>query len=286
MGLGSSPRARGTGESGVSDVGCTRFIPAGAGNRALRPAAGPLWSVHPRGRGEQGFTGHQNKDWRGSSPRARGTDNQAKRTSLKMRFIPAGAGNSSWCCWWCCWPPVHPRGRGEQAGQALAHCREHRFIPAGAGNSVQRPMPILSPAVHPRGRGEQPASQLPKWPMRGSSPRARGTAAAPRYPWKVHRFIPAGAGNRHGADVGSSGSSGSSPRARGTDHGGCLLRSQHRFIPAGAGNSLRHSGDVQRVPVHPRGRGEQSRSVSLLIAFSGSSPRARGTGALFWQSPA
>ncbi len=151
---GSSPRARGTaGDARESDPPL-RFIPAGAGNSITSRRINPWDSVHPRGRGEQGFTGHQNKDWRGSSPRARGTACKNGRWPLGVRFIPAGAGNSRCSSLSMESSSVHPRGRGEQATSVSSHpaisgssprargtdllhgggADHARFIPAGAGN--------------------------------------------------------------------------------------------------------------------------------------------------------
>ena len=50
---GSSPLARGTAAQAVGQIVEGRFIPAGAGNRALTPRMTPPPSVHPRWRGEQ-----------------------------------------------------------------------------------------------------------------------------------------------------------------------------------------------------------------------------------------
>ncbi len=50
----------------------------------------------------------------GSSPRARGTDLQARQRPYNHRFIPAGAGNSYRIADPDAQTPVHPRGRGEQ----------------------------------------------------------------------------------------------------------------------------------------------------------------------------
>jgi len=70
---------------------------------------------------------------------------------------------------------------------------------------------------------------------------------------------------------------GSSPLARGTLRRPAPQPGPPRFIPAGAGNT----GDLHRHrhhrPVHPRWRGEHSRSWLKTDAPGGSSPLARGT---------
>ena len=111
---GSSPRARGTDPKSVGLQPHTRFIPACAGNRNLRPICTATWPVHPRVRGEQGNMLLGSHDGSGSSPRARGTAASDSPCSVRSRFIPACAGNRA--------PPpsigldrsVHPRVRGEQ----------------------------------------------------------------------------------------------------------------------------------------------------------------------------
>ena len=153
-GDGSSPRARGTRTAGADRRSSWRFIPAGAGNTVLRATEPCRPPVHPRGRGEHGFS----------------------RSMLSRcgRFIPAGAGNTRCEAIWPAWATVHPRGRGEHiracAAPAFASgssprargtpiylvqtASDSRFIPAGAGNTSLPPSRLVSLAVHPRGRGE------------------------------------------------------------------------------------------------------------------------------------
>ena len=70
---GSSPLARGTlrGPRGERPRG--RFIPARAGNTAATSSAPGACTVHPRSRGEHGFTSECYDGQNGSSPLARGT---------------------------------------------------------------------------------------------------------------------------------------------------------------------------------------------------------------------
>ena len=172
---GSSPRARGTDQQ-TAGIQCHhRFIPAGAGNRATPRFAKSSCTVHPRGRGEQACNGNGCINDGGSSPRARGTVEDAINKANVERFIPAGAGNSAGRIRQEEATAVHPRGRGEQrlfqdidkahlgssprargtGALAAGLCRDGRFIPAGAGNSCSSTPMARSMAVHPRGRGEQ-----------------------------------------------------------------------------------------------------------------------------------
>ena len=154
-GSGSSPRARGTRSGFLGYSGHDRFIPAGAGNTGSWPR--PCWPgpVHPRGRGEHRLSVATERTVVGSSPRARGTLNNAARTLELLRFIPAGAGNTDLYDLRSIAVAVHPRGRGEHSGDRgwvmsprgssprargtrrsrRRSRRGSRFIPAGAGNT-------------------------------------------------------------------------------------------------------------------------------------------------------
>ena len=115
------------------------------------------------------------------------------------------------------------------------------------------------------------------------------------------RFIPAHAGNtRHnvseragfsvhprargehghrGVPVARRG--GSSPRTRGTPLIVVMMFLPWRFIPAHAGNTSRRSIHSPVLSVHPRARGEHYVWLEDLQKRGGSSPRTRGTLAVF-----
>ena len=154
-------------------------------------------------------------DWRGLSPLARGTPILEFVIWTPMRFIPAGAGNSSSAFLCAVSKSVYPRWRGElstiyppllngtglsplaRGTLPLVSCRprKNRFIPAGAGNSNSYTDKSSKQTVYPRWRGELfsgPAFQ--PW-CRGLSPLARGTLNNLITEPQPQRFIPAGAGN-------------------------------------------------------------------------------------------
>ena len=195
--------------------------------------------VHPRGGGELRRDKRLSNDASGSSPRGRGTRIRHQTSTVRRRFIPAGAGNSNPITENGKTFAVHPRGGGELVLQGSERCSRggssprgrgtllglrrvkvlRRFIPAGAGNSVAQMNVFPLFAVHPRGGGE-----LWGWGCRpiahnGSSPRGRGT------------HLCGGKGDEH-----------------------------VRFIPAGAGNSVGDWIVGMFRPVHPRGGGELMRS--------------------------
>ena len=224
MPTGSSPQARGTPRS-PHPAGCGwRFIPAGAGNTPINKLSVILLSVHPRRRGEH--ESNQGGDWipAGSSPQARGTRTVAIDARPQLRFIPAGAGNTSGRDQQHEGKTVHPRRRGEHwsivryrsvfhgsSPQARGTRRIFdtqdcgaRFIPAGAGNTTPPRGWSSQPTVHPRRRGEHrrpmPSIKLPD----GSSPQARGTHGSYAQHPALWRFIPAGAGNTYACAISSS----------------------------------------------------------------------------------
>ena len=91
---GSSPRMRGTVPADVYVLLVERFIPAHAGNRARPHARPPGSAVHPRACGEQPRNVKVKRGICGSSPRMRGTVAGKHGAELRLRFIPAHAGNS------------------------------------------------------------------------------------------------------------------------------------------------------------------------------------------------
>ena len=112
---GSSPRMRGTRLPQGARGFLLRFIPAHAGNTAVRTTARSRSKVHPRACGEHEPGAGTWEARCGSSPRMRGTHGEALVGKIKGRFIPAHAGNTNTACSGACSPPVHPRACGEHS---------------------------------------------------------------------------------------------------------------------------------------------------------------------------
>ena len=132
-----------------------RFIPAGAGNSLSPSAVARARSVYPRWRGELPGRPAPPELIIGLSPLARGTPMAFGKRHQHVRFIPAGAGNSTANQLPEPTSPVYPRWRGElhcnPSARAISrglsplargtHDIElsiylfFQFIPAGAGNS-------------------------------------------------------------------------------------------------------------------------------------------------------
>ena len=166
-------------------------------------------------RGEQATTLRAQELLKGSSPRARGTDQRIRGSCRGRGIIPACAGNSAPTARSRCWCWDHPRVRGEQdadglnskpspgsspraRGTGLAIGRHHDvvgIIPACAGNSCSSPPANAGSRDHPRVRGEQCLRLYEQMSISGSSPRARGTVQRHLHGQLRGGIIPACAGN-------------------------------------------------------------------------------------------
>ena len=138
---------------------------------------------------------------------------------------------------------------------------------------------------------------FPALSQSGSSPLARGTPKLVHAAELRTRLIPARAGNtgerrpftswltahpRSRGEHEKSQSfhyfvSGSSPLARGTHLKDAEAATGARLIPARAGNTSWRARGLQRIPAHPRSRGEHRYSLNIPTTEQSSSPLARGT---------
>ena len=173
--IGSSPHTRGTRIRGANLDPHRRFIPACAGNAAVRAPRARRHPVHPRMRGERKLEFALISVITGSSPHARGTLRFRQPHACRQRFIPACAGNARGLGGGILVHTVHPRMRGERADLRDQPGELLRFIPACAGNAIC---------------GDHTSNH-----HNGSSPHARGTPNCSLPPPKTRRFIPACAGN-------------------------------------------------------------------------------------------
>ena len=110
---GSSPLARGTlDEIHSGDYGFG-LIPARAGNTWPKQKTRAPARAHPRSRGEHRMNSGSAPVIAGSSPLARGTQEQAARLTVEPGLIPARAGNTGLSV--LIWRSfgAHPRSRGE-----------------------------------------------------------------------------------------------------------------------------------------------------------------------------
>ncbi len=131
----------------------------------------------------------------GSSPRTRGTPIWNASIDLKVRLIPADAGNTVSMRWCRSRVGAHPRGRGEHARRRPTRPRCPGLIPADAGNTESGESSPWLDGAHPRGRGQHVGDGYYGFPVLGSSPRTRGTPNAEHVLRGMTGLIPAAAGN-------------------------------------------------------------------------------------------
>ena len=132
-GSGLSPLARGTPVFANLWTIAIRFIPAGAGNTYPPEHAPHFDSVYPRWRGEHCSVVFILPACHGLSPLARGTLPYRLPDIIFLRFIPAGAGNTTSGCRRSAWSPVYPRWRGEHIYQSKKQSHSHGLSPLARG---------------------------------------------------------------------------------------------------------------------------------------------------------
>ena len=212
----SSPLGRGTRWLPRDPSGSIRFIPAWAGNAPFLSWSKAKAAVHPGLGGERGIRSRIEHGYTpvhprlggermpsslpasrscGSSPPGRGTRAQGPRAALRLRFIPAWAGNALSFGFPLGFAPVHPRLGGERAHRAPSTASGGRFIPAWAGNAWEFSPSPPPGSVHPRLGGEREINPRLASDGCGSSPPGRGTRGVGRAAPAARRFIPAWAGN-------------------------------------------------------------------------------------------
>ena len=213
----------------------------------------------------------------GSSPLARGTLYRQTAQPLGGRFIPAYAGNSILDIVYLPNHSVHPRLRGELAGNTFVENLITWFIPAYAGNSMIRDAADIAPSVHPRLRGELGSKERQSPRPGGSSPLTRGTLTRFLISATTLPVHPRLRGELTSSPVRRWDRFGSSPLTRGTRTNPHHLFHHCRFIPAYAGNSDEKILRFRVCAVHPRLRGELQPSFARRTGNGGSSPLTRGT---------
>ena len=313
---GASPRLRGKRRATGPRRGCSRCIPAPAGETAASPVALPNPGVHPRACGGNRSPPFSTLCLFGASPRLRGKQGRGVILLADDRCIPAPAGETAAGGATACSFTVHPRAcggnrirqtdkwanrgasprlRGKHAPAAVPAV-PLRCIPAPAGETTRTPGRPGSAPVHPRacgGNGE--VHPLPS-DRRGASPRLRGKLLVIAGLEKTHRCIPAPAGETRAGSPrsdpdrvhpracggnpapseGSRRTPGASPRLRGKLRGQRPLHRGGRCIPAPAGETRAASARLATTSVHPRACGGNLSPCAPRWRGRGASPRLRG----------
>ena len=96
-----------------------RIIPAWAGNTIRSGPTSGMTSDHPRVGGEHGDCAQDTVAYDGSSPRGRGTRTRTRGRLMRLRIIPAWAGNTMDSAGRCRAMTDHPRVGGEHDGTNL-----------------------------------------------------------------------------------------------------------------------------------------------------------------------
>ena len=278
MRAGSSPHVRGTPLAREVQVVEPRFIPARAGNAAVRRPRRRRGPVHPRTCGERAHVARRQPQPGGSSPHVRGTPERRDADYRGRRFIPARAGNARRGASRGSGSPVHPRTCGERSPVVALRIATAGSSPHVRGTPERGRGRALPRQVHPRTCGERcRLIAVDAWYV-GSSPHVRGTRVREQWHRDARRFIPARAGNararsrcgarapvhprtcgeRAAAAALSATTAGSSPHVRGTPQDHLPLPLPQRFIPARAGNAAIGSSWPISRSVHPRTCGERS----------------------------
>ena len=253
---GSSPRVRGSRRSIIAAMTTVGIIPAGAGLTILPPLIPCIFRDHPRGCGAHILDIIDENTIKGSSPRVRGSRDQAKIIWSEAGIIPAGAGLTP------SYPRQkhatrdHPRGCG-------AHQREPFGDYQGSGSS-------------PRVRGSLSTDFRSKT-CKGIIPAGAGLTFAFGRGAASTGDHPRGCGAHSVYVLQGDISKGSSPRVRGSPFRPVVLESVPGIIPAGAGLTDADQHQPALVRDHPRGCGAHSRSLSTAVTSQGSSPRVRGS---------
>ncbi len=170
---GRSPRVRGRLPALKASMTTPGSIPAGAGETNRHGGVIDVFEVDPRGCGGDRHAVYGFERLRGRSPRVRGRPTRLCGSSVALRSIPAGAGETGVTGGRCVRRRVDPRGCGGDAGVLgttrpvdgrSPRVRGRRYppedrrggpgsIPAGAGETPGRTDAPSSGGVDPRGCG-------------------------------------------------------------------------------------------------------------------------------------
>ena len=211
---GLSPRGRGNRGGGGGEVVHRGSIPARAGKPPGRMAGACAQRVYPRAGGETGWSTVAAGILWGLSPRGRGNRIHPAAHRNRSGSIPARAGKPCIITARWIWAGVYPRAGGETSSISARSTvtsglsprgRGNRLgvqgptatggsIPARAGKPGPSPAPSRAKKVYPRAGGETTAGLRMFEVGAGLSPRGRGNPASAQVRPTRRRSIPARAG--------------------------------------------------------------------------------------------
>ena len=243
-GGGSSPLTRGKLDDGFVGGGFEGLIPAHAGKTPRRGCTTVTLTAHPRSRGENRHPGHGLAGQHGSSPLTRGKLHEAGPCVGDGGLIPAHAGKTSLKSWTTLRAPAHPRSRGENTHGGSQFSAITGSSPLTRGKPGRRRSPSGPPGLIPAHAGKTRGGRI-WWRRNRAHPRSRGENREVANGYRMVR--------------------GSSPLTRGKHGGGRGLSRAVGLIPAHAGKTLPGVGQGAARGAHPRSRGENRRTASLML---------------------
>ena len=252
---GSSPRMRGKHLAAVGDAVAVRIIPAHAGQTAYRSQGPSRPSDHPRACGANEARLASESHAFGSSPRMRGKPAARSRRVMRVRIIPAHAGQTSAAARAGWSRPDHPRACGANVLTLHLHHAASGSSPRMRGKRLDFKGFELKSRIIPAHAGQTTTTGACDAATK-DHPRACGANAARLAP----RRFP----------------SGSSPRMRGKRRRPTLFHDSIRIIPAHAGQTIVPRHPRTMCPDHPRACGANLESNASSCCATGSSPRMRG----------
>ena len=262
LGVGSSPRMRGSLLSAASCCSLAGIIPAHAGLTPCRLFGARLGRDHPRACGAHPYRNHGVLECQGSSPRMRGSLLPATVAVFPEGIIPAHAGltrrraSPSAGCSKTVLRRDHPRACGAHAGVALR----------GGGHM----------GSSPRMRGSH--STIFTFPAPpGIIPAHAGLTLIKRGDLDKMRDHPRACGAHMPFTQDILSAAGSSPRMRGSLFGSLCKHILKGIIPAHAGLTLTKVARILDLRDHPRACGAHPLLTTSSTVSRGSSPRMRGS---------
>jgi len=191
----------------------------------------------------------------GSPPRAWGRPVIDQKRNLKRRFTPTGVGTTHWQARLWNKRTVHPHGRGDDGGELTSPRTSSGSPPRAWGRRDSDFRKSASLRFTPTGVGTTPL-RLYRLDVGKVHPHGRGDDLAGDYQWFAHF--------------------GSPPRAWGRPARQIPFDGGVRFTPTGVGTTNCCCEWALITPVHPHGRGDDTRVPLCESECIGSPPRAWG----------
>ena len=160
LNIGSPPQVRGKQIVFAPAAGSGRITPAGAGKTGSMDARCKAPEDHPRRCGENPRRQADRVELPGSPPQVRGKLQGLKRTNMRYRITPAGAGKTKESSILCSIDKDHPRRCGENRHRADDFVPLEGSPPQVRGKRLCSQTPTVGNRITPAGAGKTPHSWL------------------------------------------------------------------------------------------------------------------------------